>query len=141
MEAQYAEVKGELIGELREKTTTITIKDFTPSGVRAEYNQQGEVHGKIDSRHLETVSALFKPDGTVEYEGKGIDTTSDGEFFLVTSKGKGRQETPTTIRFEGESTYQTASAKLAWLNNTKGKHEGTYNNTTGEASIRLYGKM
>ena len=140
MEAQYAEAKEELIGELKEKTTTITIKEFTPVGVRAEYNQQGEVRGKLNSRHIETVSALFKPDGTVEYEGRGVDTTSDGETFLVTSKGKGKQEGPTIVRFEGESNYQTASKKLAWLNTTKGRHQGTYNNTTGEASIRLYGK-
>ncbi len=141
METQYAEAKEELLGELKEKTTTITIKDFTPAGVRAEYNQQGEVRGKFNSRHIETVSALFKPDGTVEYEGRGVDITSDGETFLVTAKGKGRQESPTTIRFEGETNYQTASKKLAWLNTTKGRHEGTYNNATGEASIRLYGKM
>lgn len=141
MEAQYAEAKEEFLGDLKEKTTTITIKDFTPAGVRAEYNQQGEARGRINSRHIETVSALFKPDGTVEYEGRGVDTTSDGETFLVTSKGKGKQESPTLIRFEGESSYQTGSKKLAWLNTTKGRHEGTYDTVTGEASIRLYTKM
>ena len=140
MEAQYAEAKEELIGELKEKTTTITIKDFTPAGVRAEYNQLGEITGKINARHIETVTALFKPDGTVEYEGRGVSTTSDGETFLETSKGKGRTETPSKISFEGETSYQTASKKLAWLNGVKGRHEGTYNSDTGEASIKLYGK-
>ncbi len=140
MEAQYAEAKEELLAELKEKTTTVTVKEFTPAGVRAEYNMQGETRGKFDSRHLETVSVLVKADGTVEYEGRGIDITSDGETFLLTGKGKGRQENPTTIRFEGETSYQTASKKLAWLNTVKGRHEGTYNNVPGEASIRLYGK-
>src|SRR6266705_1413350 len=46
METQYAEAKGELLFELKEKTTTVTIKDFTPAGVRSEYNLQGQVKGK-----------------------------------------------------------------------------------------------
>ena len=140
MEAQYAEAKGELIGELKSKTTTITIKDFTPAGVRAEYNMQGEIKGRINSRHIETVTALFKPDGTIEYEDRSVDTTSDGDVVLGTGKGKARQDNPTKISFEGESNYQTASSKLAWLNNLKGRHEGTYNVVTGEASVKLYGK-
>ena len=66
MEAQYAEAKEELLGEVKEKTTTITVKDFTPAGVRAEYNQQGEVKGRYNAIHIETVTVLFKPDGTAE---------------------------------------------------------------------------
>jgi len=31
MEAQYAEAKKNLIVELKEKTTTITVKDFSPA--------------------------------------------------------------------------------------------------------------
>src|SRR2546425_13085114 len=102
MEAQYAEAKEELLGEVNEKTTTITVKDFTPAGVRAEYNQQGEVKGRYNAMHIETVTVLFKPDGTAEYEGRGIDSTSD--TILTTAKGKGKGETPTTMSFEAETT-------------------------------------
>lgn len=140
MEAQYAEAKEELIAEVKEKATTITIKDFTPAGVRAEYNVQGEVKGRYNAMHVETVTTLLKPDGTVDYEGRGVDTTSDGDVVLVTAKGKGRQETPSRISFEGETIFQTASKKLAWLNNTKGRHEGSYNPFTSEATYRLLGK-
>ena len=140
MEAQYAEAKEELLGEVKEKTTTITVKDFTPAGVRAEYNQTGEVKGRYNATHIETVSVLFKPDGTAEYEGRGIDTTPDGETILVSSKGKGRGETPTKMSFEGETTFQTASKKLVWLNNLKARHQGTANPGTGEASYKLYGE-
>ncbi len=43
MEAQYVEAKGELLTEVRLKTTTVTVRDFTPSGARIDYNIQGEV--------------------------------------------------------------------------------------------------
>lgn len=141
MEAQYAEAKEELIGEVKEKVTTITIKDFTPMGVRAEYNVKGDVRGKYTAVHIETVATLFKPDGTVEYEGRGVDTTSDGDVILLTAKGKGRQETPTRISFEGETVFQTASKKLAWLNASKVRHEGAYNPVIEEATYKLHGKM
>jgi len=73
-------------------------------------------------------------------KARGIDTTSDGDTILITARGKGRVETPTSSTLEGEHTFQTASKKLAWLNKVKGRHEGTYNPATGEVSIRLYGK-
>ena len=140
METQYAEAKEELLGEVKEKTTTITVRDFTPAGARVEYNQQGEVKGRYNAMHIETVTVLFKPDGTAEYESRGIDSTSDGDTILLTAKGKGKGETPTEISFEGETTFQTASKKLAWLNNVKARHKGTGNSVTGEASYSVYSK-
>src|SRR3989442_2033284 len=140
MEAQYAEAKEELSGELKERTTTITVKDFSPAGIRVEYNSKGEVVGRYNARHIETVSGLVKPDGSSEYEVRAIDATSDGDTVLITGKGRGWVETPTKSRIEGEHTFQTASKKLAWLNTVRGRHEGTYNPATGEVSIRLYGK-
>jgi len=68
MEAQYAEAKENLIAELKEKTTSITIKDFSPAGIRVDYNSEGEVTGMYNARHIETASGLVKPDGSSEYE-------------------------------------------------------------------------
>src|SRR6059036_3930056 len=87
MEAQYAEAKEDLIVELKEKTTTITVKDFSPAGIRVDYNSEGEVTGMYNARHIETVSGLVKPDGSSEYEARAIDTTSDGDTILITAKG------------------------------------------------------
>jgi len=140
MEAQYAEVKEDLIVELKEKTTTVTVKDFSSAGIKIDYNSEGEVKGRYIARHIETASVLIKPDGTSEYEARGIETTSDGDTILITGKGRGWVETPMKNRFEGENTFQTSSKKLAWLNNVKGRHEGTFNPATGEVTINLYGK-
>jgi len=140
METQFAEEKGELLFELREKTTTVTIKDFTPAGVRSEYNLQGQVKGKFEAMHLETVTVLGKPDGTFEFEVKGINATNDGDTVLITNHGKGWQDTPATAKFQSEDTYQTNSRKLAWLNSMKTQSEGTYNFVTGELEAKTYSK-
>lgn len=140
METQYVEAKGELLFELKAKTTTITVKDFTPAGIRTEYNLQGEVKGRFDAMHIETATVLGKPDGTFEFEVKSINATNDGDTVLITSKGKGRQETPTTARFQTEDSIQTNSAKLAWLNSTKTQGEGTYHFPTGELVAKFYAK-
>jgi hypothetical protein len=140
METQYAEAKEELLGELKGKTTSITVKDFTPTGARLEYNFQGEIKGRINGRAISTVTVLFKPDGTSEYETRAIYASSEGDTILVTSNGHSRRENPTTSRLEGKDTYQTLSKRLAWLNDTKGRQEGTYNPVTGEGLLKLYGK-
>ena len=140
LETQYVEAKGELLFELKAKTTTVTVKEFTPAGVRTETNLQGEMRGKFNAIHLETVIALAKPDGTVEYEVHGISTTQDGDTVLNTSKGRGRLENPTMGRYEGEDTFQTFSNKLAWLNSTKAQHEATYNFVTGELLVKSHAK-
>src|SRR5713101_8202806 len=49
MEAQYAETKGELILDLKEKSTPLTIKEFSTAGVRGQFNSQGEVKGKYNA--------------------------------------------------------------------------------------------
>src|SRR6266566_1660927 len=69
----------EFLGELAEKTTSVTIKEFTPEGVLISYNLQGHVKGQYEAAHMETVDAMFKPDGTYEFEARGIDQTNDGE--------------------------------------------------------------
>ena len=128
----------EFVGELSEKTTSVTIREFTPEGVRISYNNQGQIKGQYDATHMETVDAMFKPDGTYEFEARGLEQTDDGDMVLIRAKGVGRQVSPTTIQAEGEATYQTASKKLAWLNSAKGRFEGTYNAPTGEFIAKVF---
>ncbi len=140
MEAQYVEAKGELLTEVRLKTTTVTVRDFTPSGARIDYNIQGEVKGKYNANHQETVSILAKPDGTYEGESKGIQLTPDGDTIFITTKGRGRNSGPNTLTAEGEVNFQTPSTKLAWLNSTKGRFEVTADLITGEIKGKVYAK-
>ena len=140
MEAQYVEAKGELLYELKGKTTTVTVRDFTPSGARIDYNIQGEVKGKYNANHMATVNILAKPDGTFESESKGIQPTRDGDMIFITTRGRGRSSGPNTVTGEGEVNFQTPSQKLAWLNSTKGQFETTADLATGETKGRVYAK-
>jgi len=128
----------EFLGELSEKTTSVTIKEFTPDGVLISYNLQGTQKGQYDATHMETVDALFKPDGTYEFEARGIDQTNDGDMLIIKAKGTGRQVSPTSVHAEGEAVYQTLSEKLKWLNTAKGRFEGTYDTSTGEFIAKVF---
>jgi len=128
----------EFLGELAEKTTSVTIKEFTPEGVLISYNLQGPVKGQYEAAHMETVDAMFKPDGTYEFEARGIDQTNDGDMVLTRAKGIGKTVSPTSVHAEGEATYQTLSKKLEWLNSAKGRFEGTYDLSTGEFVAKIF---
>src|SRR5437867_8258302 len=128
----------EFLAELNEKTTSVTIREFKPDGVLISYNLQGTVKGEYDANHMESVDAFFKPDGTYEFESRGIDQTDDGDMLIIKAKGTGRQVSPTSVHAEGEAVYQTLSEKLKWLNTAKGRFEGTYNTTTGEFVAKVF---
>ncbi len=140
MEAKYVEAKGELLTEGRHKITTVTVRDFTPSGARIDYNIQGEVKGKYNANTMETLNITIKPDGTSEGESKGIQLTPDGDTIFITTKGRGRNSGSNTVTAEGEVNFQTPSAKLAWLNSTKARFEATANLITGEIREKIYAK-
>lgn len=140
MESQRADAKEELLLELKGKNTTRTVKDFSLEGMRLENNLEGESKGVYNARFYATIYLLAKPDRTIDYEVRQIDTTSDGDTILLYFKGKSIIESPTHNRFEGETTFQTSSKKLAWLNGIKARHEGEYNPVMGENNFRVYGK-
>jgi len=140
LEVQHTEDKGEVFLEVREKLTSVTVKEFSAAGVKFEFNYQGDVTGRYNARRMETVSATMKPDGTGEYETRKVDFTSDGDVVLINGKGSGRLESAAKARWEGEDIFKTAPKKLAWLNTTKARTVGTQDMVTGEASVKFYRK-
>ena len=124
--------------EVKLKTTTITVKDFGPSGARIDHNIQGEVKGKYNGVNMTTLSVLIKPDGTSESDSKGIELTTDGDTIFFTTKGGGRSSGPTTVAAEGKVNFQTPSTKLAWLNSANGRFEATVDLITGEINTKIY---
>jgi hypothetical protein len=135
-----AETREELLLELKGKNTTRTIKDFSPEGVRLENNLEGESKGVYNASFYGTINLLSKPDRTIDYEVRQIDTTSDGETVLLYYKGKSIIDSPTHNHFAGETTFQTQSKKLGWLNGIKARVEGEYDPVKGENTFRVYGK-
>ncbi len=140
MQAQTEKMKGELLFELHGKTVTTTIKDISPNGVKLEMNDTGEVKGKYNAMHRETVNVLIKTDGTNEWETKAIENTKDGDMVVAWGSGKGRSTGPTTASWEGEMHYMTMSPRLAWLNNTTAWIEGSGDMAKGEHQGKIYAK-
>jgi hypothetical protein len=135
-----AQADEELLLESKGKNTTRTIKDFSPAGMRLENNLEGESTGLYNATFYATINLLAKPDRSIDYELRQIDTTSDSETVLLYYKGKSFIDSPTHNHFEGETTFQTSSKKLAWLNGIKARVEGEYDPVKGENIFRIYGK-
>lgn len=132
------EMAEELLYEVREKATSVTIKEFSSEGARVTFNFQGEVKGRYSGNRMETADALLKPDGTGEFEVRALDQTAQGDLIMVAAKGKTTQTGPTTIRIEAAGGFRTSSKPLAWLNTTKARAEGTFNPVTGEVTVKAY---
>jgi hypothetical protein len=128
----------ELLFEGKENTTSVNIKEFTPTGVKLDITVAGKVNGKITGQIMSTHSILMKPGGVSELELKSI-IFSDGEPVFVMGKANGKIVDPTPIgKIEGNLTFQTPSQKLAYLNTTTGWSEALYNMATGEYTFKVY---
>ena len=132
---------GELLGEIRGKIVSRSIKDITPLGVRLELNNEAQfVGGKYSASHLETVNLFQNINGTLEWELKALQTAAEGDNVVIGGKGTGKVTGPTTLRAEGEFVYMTLSPKLSWLNETKGRLEVIANLATGEFENKVYSR-
>ncbi len=128
----------EFLYEVREKATTVTVKEFTPEGVRLSYNLQGQVKGQYDAARLESADTLFRVDGSGDLEIHIMDQTPEGDVILIPGRGTVKQVSPTTIHVQGTNTFLTTSKKFAWLNPAKGRFEGTFDRATGEAVVKCF---
>jgi len=131
--------KRDLIGEEKGKRTTVTIKEFSPQGVRTEGNYEGVLHGKYNARTNGTNLVLRRPDGGFEGEFREIQRTKDGDVILVTGKHTGRiVGSGSNVAAEAEVTFQISSKKLAWLNSTKGLAEVKLSLDAGTYTGKFY---
>lgn len=132
MQAQQIE-KGTLLGELKVKATSQTIKEVTPLGVKSEVNEVGQFAGIYNANHSGTSSMYLKTDGTYDWETKSMEMTNEGDIVVSTSHGTGKITGPKLGTGEGEGILMTQSPKLSKLNNRKIRVELTTDPSTGEA--------
>jgi hypothetical protein len=123
--------------DLKEKNTTMTIKDFGQDGIKFEVNSVGEVNGKYDATHTETSENILNADGSMTWEARAMETTKDGDIIFVNGCGKGEPLKGTEVSVKGELLYLTNSPRLRWLNNTKAQVEGVTDMISGESSFRI----
>jgi hypothetical protein len=130
--------KGTLLGETRAKATPMTIKEITPFGIRAEYNDVGEFAGVFNANINDTVTGFLKNDGTFDWEVKALWTTKEGDFIVGNAYGTGKMTGPSTSFGEGEVLFMTGSPRLSYLNNKKYRAEVTSDNATGESHAKFF---
>lgn len=130
--------KGELLGELKGKTITWTVKAITQDGINIDSNDEGQFTGRWNAGHVETVDVWFKKDGTTPWSIKGFQATPEGDLIVVTGGGDRKQTGQGTGEWWGECTLMTGSPKLAWLNGKKVWVEGVGNQNTKEFSAKMY---
>jgi hypothetical protein len=141
MQTQTQQKIGELLGEIRGKTVSRSIKDITPLGIRLELNNEGKfAGGKYVANHIETVNVFQNLNGSLQWETKALDMTTEGDTVVISARGTGKSTGPSTIWAEGEAVYMTQSPRLAWLNTTKARLEVTADNETGEFEIKVYAR-
>ncbi len=132
--------KGELLFEISGRTVSRTIKEITPHGVSIQMNDEGQTTGRLNANQINTVNIFLKPDGTNEWEGKGLINTREGDMVVVSSRGTGSMSNPTTGAWQGESFFMTQSPRLSWLNNSKGWIEGSGDMAAGTYRAKIYAK-
>ena len=141
MQAQTAKMKGELLFEVQGKTVSRTIKEITPHGVRMQMNDEGQITGKLNAGQINTVNIFMKPDGTNEWEAKGMLNTREGDMVAVSARGTGQMANPSAATWQGESFFMTQSPRLSWLNNSKGWIEGRVDDmASGTYRAKVYAK-
>ena len=137
MQVQQIE-KGTLLGEIREKTTTVTIKEITPFGIRMEGNAVEEFAGVYNASGYSSGTMFLKTDGTIDWEIKLIQSTNEGDLIIGNGHGTSRMTGPKTSAGEGEVIFMTQSPKLSWLNNKKCRVETTVDMATGESRAKIF---
>jgi hypothetical protein len=130
--------KGEQIFEVHGKTTSVTVKDISQTGIKAEYNSQDQFTGKVKGQGVTTVSVWLKTDGTAEWESKGMGSTNEGDFLAVWGKGTGKNTSPTTQTFQGEMHFMSQSPKLSWLNSVTGWMEGIGDSAKNDYTGKIF---
>ena len=128
----------ELLFEIKENTTSVNIKEFSPAGAKLDITIAGKVSGKITGLIMTTHNMLMKTDNTGEADVKSI-IFSDGEAIMVMGKATGKIVDPAPIeKIEENLTFMTASKKFAYLNTTKGWADASYNIAKGEYTAKVY---
>jgi hypothetical protein len=112
---------GELVGELKAKTTSTKVQPFEDSGrgVRLEFNWSADQSGRIRGTMQGTTYVVTAPDGTATSKGYGLITTSDGDLITVEAFSVTLPPSANgSAKFRGIAYSRTSSQKYEWVNTT-----------------------
>jgi hypothetical protein len=113
---------GNKIGESKGKRIVRRILSTDPPTAEVSFEDSGTLGG-VATTGSGTYTSVIRPDGSIFGQGQGLIITADGESILWTGTGLGKFGAGGAVSYRGMLFYQTASQKLASLNNSCGAFE------------------
>ena len=113
---------GEQISETIGKRIVRRVLSTEPPTVEVTFEDSGKVLG-VSTTGMGTYTSVVHPDGSIDGEGEGLIQTEDGELLAWKGTGVGKFGAAGAVSYRGMLFFQTASKKLARLNNACGAFE------------------
>ena len=113
---------GEQIGETRGKRLVRRVLSTEPPTVEVTFEDSGQMAG-VPVSGMGSYTSVVRPDGSIFGQGLGISMSADGESVTWTGTGAGRFGPGGAVSYRGMLFFQSASPKLARLNNVCGAFE------------------
>jgi hypothetical protein len=108
---------GKQIGEVKGKRLVRRVISIDPPTAEVSFEDSGQMLG-IHVTGMGTYTAAIRADGSILGHGQGLSMTDDGEGLTWTGHGLGKFGPGGSVSYRGMLFMQTASQKLAALNNT-----------------------
>jgi hypothetical protein len=113
---------GEMISETHGKRIVRRVLSSDPVKVEVSFEDSGKTLG-VEANGFGTYVSVVRADGSIFGEGQGAMATADGELVSWTGTGVGTLKERGAVSYRGMLFFQTASKKLARLNNAAGAFE------------------
>ena len=113
---------GEQIGETKGRRLVRRVVSIDPPTAEVSFEDTGQMFS-IPTTGMGTYTSTIRPDGSLFGQGQGLDMTQDGEAITWTGTGVGKFGPGGSVSYRGMLFFQTASQKLARVNNACGAFE------------------
>ena len=113
---------GELLGETTGKRLLRRVISVGPPTVEVSFEDSGKMLG-VNTNGFGTYTSSVRADGSIYGEGQGAIFSQEGEMVSWKGSGLGKFKERGAVSYRGVLYYQTASQKLARLNNAVGVFE------------------
>ena len=113
---------GEQIGETKGRRLVRRVISIDPPTAEVSFEDTGHIFG-TPTTGMGTYTSVIRPDGSILGQGQGLSLTEDGEAITWTGTGVGKFGSGGAVSYRGMLFFQTASKKLARVNNASGAFE------------------
>jgi len=113
---------GEQIGETKGRRLVRRVISIDPPTAEVSFEDTGHIFG-TPTTGMGTYTSVIRPDGSILGQGQGLSMTEDGEAITWTGTGVGKFGSGGAVSYRGMLFFQTASKKLARVNNASGAFE------------------